>query len=53
MVHSQGALEGLPVFHNVTQFELQIPHDCGAELDRPVSLLSAFPSICVLKIKVR
>ncbi|TKY67227.1 F-box/LRR-repeat protein [Spatholobus suberectus] len=49
--YHQGTLEGLPVFGNVKQLELEIPHVCGAELDCPVSLLSAFPSICVLKIK--
>ncbi|KAJ1424351.1 Leucine-rich repeat domain superfamily [Sesbania bispinosa] len=44
-------LEGLPEFNNVKHLELQIPHECGGELSRPVSLLSAFPSIFVLKVK--
>ncbi|KAK7312560.1 hypothetical protein VNO77_36503 [Canavalia gladiata] len=46
-----GTVEALPLISNVKQLEMQILHGCGAKLDRPVSLLSAFPSICVLKLK--
>ncbi|KAJ1424353.1 Leucine-rich repeat domain superfamily [Sesbania bispinosa] len=51
VIHTQGILEGLPEFNNVKHLELQIPHECGGELSRPISLLSAFPSIFVLKVK--
>ncbi|KAE9620552.1 hypothetical protein Lal_00019570 [Lupinus albus] len=44
-------LEGLPKFTNVKHLELTIPHVCGMELDRPISLLTAFPSIYLLKLK--
>ncbi|CAL0329086.1 unnamed protein product [Lupinus luteus] len=44
-------LEDLPMFTNVKHLELTIPHVCGMELDRPISLLTAFPSICLLKLK--
>ncbi|KAG4979757.1 hypothetical protein AAZX31_12G065300 [Glycine max] len=46
-----GFLEGLPVFDNVGQLEIRIPHRSGAALDHHVSLLSSFPSVRVLKIK--
>ncbi|QCD88210.1 hypothetical protein DEO72_LG3g2752 [Vigna unguiculata] len=46
-----GILEALPVLGNVRHLELRIRHRCGGQLDRTVSLLSAFPSISVLKIK--
>ncbi|XP_061358764.1 F-box/LRR-repeat protein At3g58900-like [Gastrolobium bilobum] len=49
--HDKGILEGLPEFTNVKHLELQIPHTCGGKMDRALSLLSAFPSICVLKVK--
>ncbi|OIV99335.1 hypothetical protein TanjilG_17145 [Lupinus angustifolius] len=44
-------LQGLHKFTNVKHLELTIPHVCGMELDRPISLLTAFPSICLLKLK--
>ena len=53
MIHSQGFIEGLPVFDNVGQLEIRIPHRSGASLDHHVYLLSSFPSVRVLKIKVR
>jgi len=53
MIHFQGILEALPVLGNVRHLELRIRHRCGGQLDRTVSLLSAFPSISVLKIKVK
>ena len=40
------------MFNNVKHLELGIPQGVTHELDRPVSLLSAFPSITVLKLKV-
>lgn len=53
MIHSQGFIEGMPVFDNVKQLEIRIPHRSGASLDHHVYLLSSFPSVRVLKIKVR
>lgn len=53
MIHFQGILEDLPVLSNVKNLELRVRHRCGGELGRTVSLLSAFPSITVLKIKVK
>lgn len=53
MIHFQEILEDLPVLGNVRQLELRIRHRCGGQLDRTVSLLSSFPSISVLKIKVK
>ncbi|KAF7805577.1 F-box/FBD/LRR-repeat protein [Senna tora] len=41
----------LPEFSNVKHLELFIPHAGGINLSRHVSLLSAFPSICKLKLK--
>jgi len=52
MIQFQGVPENLPVLGNVKQLELRVRHRCGGELGRTVSLLSAFPSISVLKIKV-
>ncbi|KAH1225450.1 F-box/FBD/LRR-repeat protein [Glycine max] len=46
-----GFIEGMPVFDNVKQLEIRIPHRSGASLDHHVYLLSSFPSVRVLKIK--
>ncbi|KAG4989029.1 hypothetical protein JHK84_031583 [Glycine max] len=45
------AVSGMPVFDNVKQLEIRIPHRSGASLDHHVYLLSSFPSVRVLKIK--
>ncbi|KAL2990052.1 hypothetical protein AAZX31_11G174600 [Glycine max] len=47
----EGFIEGMPVFDNVKQLEIRIPHRSGASLDHHVYLLSSFPSVRVLKIK--